>query len=62
MRWKAHLYGTFRCHTTDIDTAAREITTALYEEMPGYFVAPEIIEGVFKQIFKYIAKTSEAQR
>ena len=62
LRWKARLYETFRRHTPDIDTAAKEVTTALYQEMPGYFVAPEIIEGVFKQIFKYIAKTSEAQR
>ena len=62
LRWKAHLYETFKSNAFDIDSAAREITSSLYEEMPGYFIAPEIIEGVFKQIFRYIAKTSEAQK
>jgi len=62
LRWKAQLYETFRRNAFDIDSAASEITSSLYEKMPGYFIAPEIIEGVFKQMFKYIAKTSEAQR
>jgi 2-aminobenzoylacetyl-CoA thioesterase len=62
LRWKTQLYETFKRNAFDIDSAAREITSSLYEEMPGYFIAPEIIEGVFKQIFRYIAKTSEAQK
>ena len=60
--WKARLYETFSRNANDIDSAAREITSSLYQEMPGYFIAPEILEGVFKQIFKYIAKSSQAQR
>jgi len=62
LKLKAHLYQTFRRNAFDIDSAAWEITRSLYREMPGYFLAPEILAGVFKQIFKYIAKTSEAQR
>jgi hypothetical protein len=27
--------------------------------MPGYFIAPDILEGVFKQMLKYTAKTLE---
>ena len=62
LRLKALLYKTFRRNSFDIDSAAREITSSLYRQMPGYFVPPEILEGVFKQMFKYIAKTSQAQR
>jgi glyoxylase-like metal-dependent hydrolase (beta-lactamase superfamily II) len=60
--WKARLYETFSRNALDIDSAAREITSSFYQEMPGYFISPEILEGVFKQIFKYIAKTLQAQR
>jgi glyoxylase-like metal-dependent hydrolase (beta-lactamase superfamily II) len=60
-RWKARLLESFRRNAGDIDAAAREITSSIYQEMPGYFIAPEILEGVFKQIFKYIAKSSEPQ-
>lgn len=57
LRWKAHLYETFRRNALNIDSAAREITSLFYQQMPSYFIAPEILEGVFKQMFKYIAKT-----
>ena len=59
LRWKARLYEVFRRNAFDIDAAAREITSSFYQEMSGYFLAPEILEGVFKQIFKYIAKSSQ---
>ena len=49
----------FRRNASDFDAAAREITSSFYQEMPGYFSPPEILEGVFKQIFKYIAKSSQ---
>lgn len=49
------LYETLR-RFPDIDTAAKQFTSSFYEEMPGYFMAPEILETVFKQMFKYIAK------
>ncbi len=62
LKLKALLYETFRRNAPDIDAAAAEITSSFYRQTPGYFIAPEIFEGVFKQIFKYIAKTLEAQR
>ncbi len=62
LRLQDLLYETFKRNTFDIDSAAREITSSLFQQMPGYFIAPEIMEGVFKQMFKYIAKTSQAQR
>ena len=62
LRLKELLYETFKRNTFDIDSAAREITSSLFQQMPGYFIAPVIMEGVFKQMFKYIAKTSQAQR
>ena len=45
--WKARLYETFTRNALDIDSAAREITSSFYQEMPGYFIAPGILEGVF---------------
>lgn len=58
--WKTQMYETFRRNACDIDAASKEITTAFYREMPGYFLEPEILEGVFKQTFRYIARTLEA--
>jgi len=62
LKLKTLLYETYRRNASDIDEAAREITSSFYQQMPGYFIAPEIFEGVFKQIFKYIAKTPETER
>jgi glyoxylase-like metal-dependent hydrolase (beta-lactamase superfamily II) len=62
LKLKALFYETYQRHASDIDGAAREITSSFYRQMPGYLIAPEIFEGVFKQIFKYIAKTLEAGR
>jgi glyoxylase-like metal-dependent hydrolase (beta-lactamase superfamily II) len=42
----------------DIDAAAGESIRSTYDQMPGYFLAPQILEGVLKQTLKYIAKTS----
>jgi len=60
-RWKARLFEVYRRNASDIDAGAREITSYFYQEMPGYFLAPEILEGVFKQILRYIAKSSQPQ-
>ena len=57
---KMQVYEIFRRNASNIDAAAKEITTAFYSEMPGYFLEPEILEGVFKQTFKYIQRTLEA--
>lgn len=58
LNMKERLYEVFR-RNPDIDSAVKEIASAFYEEMPGYFLAPELREGAFKQIFKHIAKTLE---
>ncbi len=41
----------------DIDAAARESISSTYDQMPGYFLDPQILEGVLKQTLKYIVKT-----
>ena len=56
-RWKAYLEDSYRKHGGDLDTAARAVTETFYKEMPGYFIAPDILEMVFKQMLKYIGKT-----
>ncbi len=61
LKWKARLFEVFRRNTFDIDATAGEITSSFYREMSGYFLASEILEGVFKQIFKNIAKSSQPQ-
>ncbi len=61
LKMKALLYETYRRNPLDIDSAARETTSSFYQQMPGYCIPPEILESVFKQMFKYIAKTSQAQ-
>ena len=42
--------------TGDIDRASRLLTEELYTRHPNYFLAPEIIVGVFGQMVKHIAK------
>ncbi|MFZ0945146.1 MAG: MBL fold metallo-hydrolase [Syntrophobacteraceae bacterium] len=58
---KAHLYEMFRRNPLDLDSAAREITSSFYQQMPGFCISPEILETIFKQMLKYIAKTSQPQ-
>jgi len=57
VRWKAYLEESYRKHGGDLDTAARAVTDSFYKEMPGYFIAPDILETVFKQMLKYTGKT-----
>jgi glyoxylase-like metal-dependent hydrolase (beta-lactamase superfamily II) len=57
LRWKAYLEEVYRKHNGDIDAAAKEITAYFCKRMPGYFIAPEILEMVFKHMVKYIGKT-----
>ncbi|MCX7635267.1 MAG: MBL fold metallo-hydrolase [Syntrophales bacterium] len=54
-KWRAYMEDVYR-RTGDVDTAARMVTTAFYEQMPGYFLAADILEGVFKQMLKFLAK------
>ncbi|HOF04032.1 MAG TPA: MBL fold metallo-hydrolase [Syntrophales bacterium] len=48
--------------TKDIDRAARLLTEELYTNHPDYFLAPEIIVGVFGQMVKHIAKAKDAPK
>ncbi len=41
----------------DIDAASSTITADFYKKNPGYFIASDILEGVFKQMVKHMAKT-----
>ena len=41
----------------DIDAASSTITADFYKKNPDYFIASDILEGVFKQMVKHIAKT-----
>lgn len=40
----------------DLDAAAKTITNSFYEQSPDYFISADILEGVFKQMVKHIAK------
>jgi len=55
-KWKAIMEDLYRSCGGDIDAAGRAVTDYFYQQMPGYFIARDILEGVFKQIFKFIAK------
>jgi glyoxylase-like metal-dependent hydrolase (beta-lactamase superfamily II) len=55
-RWKAELENCYRKHEGDLDAAARAITDDFYRQNPGYFIAPDILEGVFKQMLKFTGK------
>ncbi|HOD36757.1 MAG TPA: MBL fold metallo-hydrolase [Syntrophales bacterium] len=58
-KWKTYLEEYYRKHGGDIDAASKSINEFFYKEFPGYFIAPDILEGVFKQMFKFIAKTMQ---
>lgn len=55
-KWKAIMEDLYRSCGGDIEAAGTAITDYFYQQMPGYFIARDILEGVFKQIFKFIAK------
>lgn len=40
----------------DLERATRLVADNFYEKMPGYFITGEILEGVFKQMLKYLAR------
>jgi hypothetical protein len=47
---------TYRRHGGDIDAAGKAVTDYFYKLMPDYFIARDILEGVFKQMLKFISK------
>jgi glyoxylase-like metal-dependent hydrolase (beta-lactamase superfamily II) len=58
-KWKSYLEDYYRKNSGDIDASAKSLTDFFYKEFPGYFIAPDILEGVFKQMFKFIGKTMQ---
>jgi Zn-dependent hydrolases, including glyoxylases len=58
VKWKAVMEDTYRRHGGDIDAAGKAITDYFYNQMPDYFIRREILEGVFKQMLKFISKNT----
>ncbi|MGZ3580708.1 MAG: hypothetical protein ACXWMH_08795, partial [Syntrophales bacterium] len=56
VRWKAVMEDTYRRHSGDIDAAGKAIADYFYNQMPDYFIRRDILEGVFKQMLKFISK------
>ena len=40
----------------DIDAAGKAVADYFYNQMPDYFIRRDILEGVFKQMLKFISK------
>lgn len=57
LNMRAAFIEALRRNDSDVDAAAKECLANTYEQMPGYFLAPEILEGVLKQTLKYIVKS-----
>jgi len=55
-KWKAIMEDVYRSCGGDIDAAGKAITDHFYQQMPDYFITREILEGVFKQMLKFISK------
>jgi len=55
-KWKVMMEDLYHRHGGDIDLAGKAITDYLFQKMPDYFVARDIMEGVFRQMLKFIAK------
>ncbi|MFB0507839.1 MAG: MBL fold metallo-hydrolase [Thermodesulfobacteriota bacterium] len=47
--------------TGDIDDTAQKLTDSFYAENPEYFISREILEGVYRQMVRHIAKELEGQ-
>lgn len=56
LKWKGMMEGLYREHGGDIDAAGKAVTDYLYQQMPDYFISRDILEGVFKQMLKFISK------
>jgi glyoxylase-like metal-dependent hydrolase (beta-lactamase superfamily II) len=56
LKWKVVMEDTYRRHGGDIDAAGKAITDYFYKQMPDYFIQRDILEGVFKQMLKFISK------
>ena len=56
VRWRAVMEDTYRRHGGDMDAAGKAITDYFYKQMPDYFIRRDILEGVFRQMLKFISK------
>jgi 2-aminobenzoylacetyl-CoA thioesterase len=57
LKWKSYLEDYFHKYDGDVEAAGKAMTDFFYRQMPGYFISPDILEGVFRQMLKYVAKT-----
>lgn len=55
--WKSYMENVYRENNGDIDAATKKMATLFFNENPLYFVAYDIMEGVFRQMMKYVAKS-----
>jgi glyoxylase-like metal-dependent hydrolase (beta-lactamase superfamily II) len=55
-RFRAQMEELYRTHG-DVDGAAKAVTEEFYAQSPDYFISADILEGVFKQMVKHVAKT-----
>lgn len=44
----------------NVDDAARAMNVLFYKECPDYFIAPDILEGVFRQMMKFLEKNLQS--
>lgn len=57
LKWRGILEDFSRRFHGDVDAAGKAMTDFFYEQMPDYFITADILEGVFRQMVKYAAKT-----
>ena len=58
-KMRAEIEGVYKSKG-DIASAAAAVTQEFYRNNPDYFISADILEGVFKQIVKYLAKSMQA--
>ncbi|NPU84275.1 MAG: MBL fold metallo-hydrolase [Syntrophaceae bacterium] len=54
----AEMREILRSRGGDVEAAAKAMNALFFERCSDYFIAPEILEGVFKQMMKHIAKSA----
>jgi glyoxylase-like metal-dependent hydrolase (beta-lactamase superfamily II) len=52
---RAQMEGILR-EKGNVDEAAKAMTVSFYRECPDYFIAADILEGVFRQMMKFLEK------
>ncbi len=54
-KWKAYMEDVYRKFNGDIDAASKATNEYFYREMPDYVIVPDILESVFRGMYKYIS-------